>query len=121
MRNTNFLLPDDLAALKRFAECCEDSGSGGHDVTKDRMARLCEIGAVESKGFGRHQITTFGGYVLDLANDESPVLPLKTHADYERSARLPHGEKLRATTPDRRIELDRKTHELIERTESYPS
>ena len=98
MRNTNFLLPDDLAALRRFAECCEDSCSGGHDVAKDRMARLCEIGAVESKGFGRHQITTFGGYVLDLANDESPVLPLKTYADYERSARLSNDEKLRATT-----------------------
>ena len=85
MQNTNFLLPDDLAALKRFAECCEDTDSGGHDVAKDRMARLREIGVVESKGFGRHQITTFGGYVLDLANEEAPVLPLKTYADYEEA------------------------------------
>lgn len=87
MTNTDFLLPDDLAALKRFAECCEDRGSGGHDVPKDRMARLQEIGVVASKGFGRNEITTFGGYVLDLANDESPALPLKTLSDYENAAR----------------------------------
>jgi len=43
-----FLLPNDLAALKRFAECCEDSESGGHDVPNERMARLREIGVVES-------------------------------------------------------------------------
>lgn len=96
MKITNFLMPDDLAALKRFAECCEDADSGGHDVSKDRMSRLREIGVVESKGFGRHQITTFGGYVLDLANDESPALPLKTYADYEEAARRAHFEKLSA-------------------------
>ena len=96
MQISRFLLPDDLAALKRFAECCEDSDSGGHDVPKDRMARLREIGVVESKGFGRHQITTFGGYVLDLENDESPVLPLKTYADYDEAARQAHEENLRA-------------------------
>jgi hypothetical protein len=96
MNITKFLLADDLAALKRFAECCEDSGSGGHDVPKDRMARLREIGLVESKGFGRNQITTFGGYVLDLENDESPVLPLKTYADYDEAARQSQAEKLRA-------------------------
>lgn len=94
MTKMDLLLPDDLSALKRFAECCEDSDSGGHDVAKDRMARLREIGAVQSKGFGRHQITTFGGYVLDLANDESPVLPLKTYADYDEAARQSHVEKL---------------------------
>lgn len=90
-----FLLPDDLAALKRFAECCYDVDSGGHDVSKERMARLREIGVVEAKGFGRHQITTFGGYVLDLENNESPVLPLKTYADYEEDSRRAHQEKLR--------------------------
>lgn len=89
-----FLLPDDLAALKRFAECCEDSDSGGHDVAKERMACLREIGVIESKGFGRHQITAFGGYVLDLENDESPVLPLKTFADYEDASRLAQLQKL---------------------------
>lgn len=98
MQKTNFLLPDDLTALKRFAECCEDADSGGHDVTKARMARLREIGVIESKGFGRYQITTFGGYVLDLANDEPPVLPLKTYADYEDAARLSHAEKLGAAS-----------------------
>jgi len=46
------------------------------------------------KGFGRHQITTFGGYVLDVENNESPVLPLKTFADYEDAARLAKLAKL---------------------------
>ena len=96
MQNSNFLLPDDLAALKRFAECCEDPDSGGHDVAKDRMARLREIGVVESKGFGRHQVTTFGRYVLDLEDDGAPLLPLKTYADYAEDARLAHLEKLSA-------------------------
>lgn len=94
MKSTALLLSDDLAALKRFAECCEDACSGGHDVAKDRMARLSEIGAVESKGFGRYQVTAFGGYVLALENDEAPVLPLKTYADYAEAARRSHLDKL---------------------------
>ena len=35
------------------------------------MSRLCQIGVVEAKGFGRHQITAFGDYVLNLENSES--------------------------------------------------
>jgi hypothetical protein len=96
MQNTNFLLADDLATLKRFAECCEDTDSGGHDVDKDHMARLREIGVVESKGFGRHQITMFGVYVLDLASGAAPTLPLKTYADYVEAVRPSHIEKLNA-------------------------
>lgn len=95
----NYLLEDDLAALQRFAECCDDSESGGHDVSKDRIARLREIGVLETKGFGRHQITTFGGYVLGLVADESPVLPLKTYADYDEAACVAHAEKLMLHEP----------------------
>jgi hypothetical protein len=60
----DFLLPDDMAALKRFYECCCDFEAGGHDVPKDAMKRLTELGAVRSIGFGRHQTTAFGDYLL---------------------------------------------------------
>lgn len=96
MQALDFLLPDDLAALKRFDECCQDPDCGGHDVPPDRMARLLEIGVVEWKGFGRHQMTTFGRYLIDLGNGESPPLPLKTYADFDDAAHrafisTPHG------------------------------
>lgn len=76
------LLRNDLSALWRFWECCEDSDSGGHDVPKERMARLREIGVVQSKGFGRDQITSFGDYVLGRAAGEDRRFPLKTAAEY---------------------------------------
>ena len=74
----SYLLPEDLAALKRFHECATDFDSGGHDVSKDAMARLREIGVMQSLGFGRHQTTAFGDYVLARADGEPVKLPLKT-------------------------------------------
>lgn len=59
------LSPADIAALRRFAECCEDSDSGGHDVSKEAMRRLELAGAVRSLGFRRHETTKFGDYVLE--------------------------------------------------------
>ncbi len=69
------LLKDDLANLSRFNECCEDSESGGHDIDKGDMRRLCEIGAVRSLSFGRHEMTMFGRWVLE---SKQAVLPLRT-------------------------------------------
>lgn len=85
-----FLMPDDLAALKRFYECCEDCDADGHDVAKNRMARLREIGVVESKWFGHHQVTAFGDYVLSIECGGDIVLPLKTWAEREQDARGAH-------------------------------
>lgn len=92
----DMLQPDDLKALQRFFECCEDFDSGGHDVSKERMARLHELGVVQSKGFGRHQITAFGDYVLCLATNTPARFPLKTFAEYNEDARLAHEAKLTA-------------------------
>lgn len=75
------LRPDDLAALKRFHECATDFDSGGHDVPKYMMARLCEIGVMQSLGFGRHQTTSFGDYVLERDEGEPVRLPLMTLAE----------------------------------------
>lgn len=58
---------DELAALYRFQETCEDSDSGGYDVNKEMMKRLAAIGVIESKGFGRYQFTEFGDFVIERA------------------------------------------------------
>ncbi|ACO74665.1 hypothetical protein LHK_01680 [Laribacter hongkongensis HLHK9] len=67
----SLLSPEDIKALRRFAECCEDSDSGGHDVSKEAMKRLELAGAVRSLGFRRHETTKFGDYVLE---DAAPAL-----------------------------------------------
>lgn len=86
----------DLKSLKRFFECCDDPDSGGHDVSKEAMTRLREIGVVESKGFGRHQITAFGDYVLCIETDTVAKFPLKTYAEYEADSKAAHEAKLAA-------------------------
>lgn len=80
------LMPDDLTALKRIAECFEDGE--GYDVPKFHMARLAEIGTVQSKGFGRYQITSFGDYVLGTVGGADFKLPLKTLDEYNRDAAI---------------------------------
>ncbi|MEX5385587.1 hypothetical protein WCE10_21370, partial [Cronobacter muytjensii] len=84
----SYLLPDDLAALKRFEECASDFDSGGHDVPKPAMARLREIGVVQSIGFGRHQTTAFGDYVLERTAGEPVNLPLMTLAERNAAAAI---------------------------------
>lgn len=79
---------EDMAYLMRFQECCEDSDSGGHDVPKDCMKRLAEIGVVQSVGFGKHQITSFGDFVIAKHFDQSYKLPLQTIEEYNRDAAI---------------------------------
>ena len=89
-----FLQPDDLATLHRFMDFCTDSDSGGYSIPKERMQRLAEIGAIESKGFGRYQVTTFGLYVLTMDADGSANLPLKTYAEYDADCMAAHEAKI---------------------------
>jgi hypothetical protein len=79
---TTYLQPRDMAALQRFFECCDDPDSGGHDVPKEAMARLREIGVVAYKPFGQHEITSFGDFVLGHTNGADFKFPLKTYAEY---------------------------------------
>ncbi len=81
-----YLADDDMVSLIRFDECCEDSDSGGHDVSKQCMARLYEIGVVRSVGFGRSEMTTFGRYVIECFMEQKSSLPLLTYRDYELAA-----------------------------------
>lgn len=68
------LTSPELAALRRFAECCEDMDADGHDVPQEMMRRLTEIGAVRRvAGPGRiHETTVFGEAIL-AASPAKPV------------------------------------------------
>lgn len=67
------LKPRMLAQLRRFNECCEDSETDGHDVDKDDMHSLAELGAVRPAPGGRHYMTDFGHYLL-----ASPAAPAQS-------------------------------------------
>lgn len=51
--------------LRRFAECCEDSDAGGHDLPKAAVKQLVQIGALRHSGPGRQETTAFGDWLLD--------------------------------------------------------
>jgi len=67
------LTADDMANLRRFDECCQDSDADGHAVAKPKMKRLELAGVVRSCGFGRHETTAFGDWLLAEA-PEAPAL-----------------------------------------------
>ncbi|MDO8414862.1 MAG: hypothetical protein Q7S87_01475 [Agitococcus sp.] len=86
---------DDFEALTRFNDTCGDMDAGGHDVPKDAMKRLYELGVTRSVGFGRSQMTAFGNYVLNCASEE-PVLPLVTYGDADAQWRVNANAQLKA-------------------------
>lgn len=90
-----WLNPEDLAALERFNECAEDSEADGHDVPKERMKRLAELGAVQARGFGLHEITAFGSFVL---GSQFARRPLETTD--ECNARLGREHRAKLEMPD---------------------
>ncbi|MBP4117262.1 hypothetical protein PXW75_00225 [Klebsiella pneumoniae] len=61
----SFVTDADLAALHRFAECCDDPESGGHDLEKEQVRRLEEIGALRRSG-RIHWITGFGDVLISV-------------------------------------------------------
>lgn len=61
----SFVTDADLAALHRFAECCDDPESGGHDLEKEQVRRLEEIGALRRSG-RVHWITGFGDVLISI-------------------------------------------------------
>lgn len=90
-----FVTDDDIKALERLAECCDDPESGGHDLEKEQVTRLEKIGALQRCGRISY-ITDFGDLVLSLYAD--PVPPAASQpADDDRSDALcdlnyAHGE-----------------------------
>ena len=69
------LTDDDMANLRRFDECCQDSDADGHAVAKPKMKRLELAGVVRSCGFGRHETTAFGDWLLADAPEAAPKPP----------------------------------------------
>ncbi|MDM4366062.1 hypothetical protein [Klebsiella oxytoca] len=63
----SFVTDADLAALHRFAECCDDPESGGHDLEKEQVRRLEEIGALRRSG-RIHWITGFGDVLISITS-----------------------------------------------------
>lgn len=61
----SFVTDADLAALHRFAECCDDPESGGHDLEKEQVLRLEAIGALRRSG-RVHWITDFGDVLISI-------------------------------------------------------
>lgn len=61
----SFVTDADLAALHRFAECCDDPESGGHDLEKEQVLRLEAIGALRRYGCV-HWITGFGDVLISI-------------------------------------------------------
>ncbi|MEG8840207.1 hypothetical protein [Klebsiella quasipneumoniae] len=61
----SFVTDTDLAALHRFAECCDDPESGGHDLEKEQVQRLEAIGALRRYGCV-HWITGFGDFLISI-------------------------------------------------------
>lgn len=64
----SFVTDADLAALHRFAECCDDPESGGHDLEKEQVLRLEAIGALRRFGC-IHWITGFGDVLISITAD----------------------------------------------------
>lgn len=61
---------DDMSALQRFVECCEDPDAGGHDVEKNIITRLSQYGALRQVRPGYHEVTEFGEFILNGGIDE---------------------------------------------------
>ena len=64
----SFVTDADLVALHRFAECCDDPESGGHDLEKEQVLRLEAIGALRRSGCV-HWITGFGDVLISITAD----------------------------------------------------
>ncbi|HHU4121921.1 TPA: hypothetical protein ACUB6L_004037 [Raoultella ornithinolytica] len=61
----SFVTDADLTALYRFAECCDDPESGGHDLEKEQVQRLEAIGALQRSGRISY-ITGFGDVLISI-------------------------------------------------------
>ncbi|HHH0684207.1 TPA: hypothetical protein ACPZQD_001017 [Yersinia enterocolitica] len=62
----SFVTNNDISALNRFAECCDDPESGGHDLDKDQVERLVSIGALRKTKRNYHETTDFGDFVISV-------------------------------------------------------
>jgi hypothetical protein len=72
----------DLELLVTFGMQADDCDADGHTLSKEQTRRLCELGVLRNVGFGRSEMTAFGGVLFDQYWEQSRSLPLRTHAEY---------------------------------------
>lgn len=65
----SLLNADELAALRRFDETCQDGE--GYDVPKPMMQRLTEIGVVRRRYGAYYQVTQYGLAVLSASTQQA--------------------------------------------------
>lgn len=63
----SFVTDAEITALHRFAECCDDPESGGHDLEKEQVRRLEAIGALQRSGRISY-ITGFGDVLISITS-----------------------------------------------------
>jgi hypothetical protein len=69
----NLMNADEMAALRRFDETCQDGE--GYDVPKTMMQRLAAIGVVRRTSGSYYETTEFGLRVLDQPAPSAPGTP----------------------------------------------
>ncbi len=92
----SFVTDSDIAALHRFAECCDDPESGGHDLEKEQVHRLEKVGALQRSGRISY-ITDFGDYLISATapvNAQPVSEPYKLAKSPEACAWISDGEGL---------------------------
>jgi len=97
------ILPDEMAALRRFHECSQDGDE--YDVPKPMMKRLAEIGLVRRVTSSIYEYTTFGLSVLIGEFSDSP--------DYANVARAAEMSRQYAQTLEDRIKDQATTNNIL--------
>jgi hypothetical protein len=82
MIRQKFLNSEDFSHLFTFSEQVDDPDSGGYSTSKEVVKRLAELGVVQSFGFGRYGVTSFGHWLIATEFEQSPKLPLCTASEY---------------------------------------
>lgn len=83
------LSSDQLSALLRFCETCEDGQA--YDVPKSMMKALAAIGVVQHMSAGIYSITEFGEAVIEKAGQSVPTFG-DMESDQLSNTPIPHQE-----------------------------
>lgn len=75
----------DFANLLTFHDQAGDCDADGYTVNKDAMRRLAELGVVQSFGFGRYSVSSFGAWLIEAHFEQHPGLPLQTAAEWNKA------------------------------------
>ena len=83
-KDREFISEEDFSTLFHFNEQAQDSEADGYTASKEEMKRLAELGVVQSLGFGRYGVTSFGSWLIEKRFEQDTRLPLRTGAEHEK-------------------------------------